>query len=92
MTADAADRDEVVRFVFRYFPRQFDFITGQLDAFQTPPVTFGFWGVVALIWASLGVFNAITSAVNHAWGVEKRRNFLMHRLVSFLMLVSAGLC
>ena len=38
MTSDAADRDAVVRFVFRYFPRQFDFITGQLDAFQTAPV------------------------------------------------------
>jgi len=90
MTADTADRDAVVRFVFRYFPRQFTFISGQLDAFQTTPVTFGFWGIVALVWASLGVFNAITSAVNHAWAVEKRRSFLMHRLVGFLMMLSAG--
>lgn len=91
MTSDSADRDAVVRFVFRYFPRQFGFISGQLDAFQTTPVTFGFWGIVALVWASLGVFNAITSAVNHAWAVEKRRSFLKHRLVGFLMMVSAGL-
>ena len=42
------------------------------------------------MWASLGVFNAVTSAVNHAWGVEKRRSFLKHRLVGFLMLLSAG--
>ena len=91
MTSDSADRDAVVRFVFRYFPRQFGFISGQLDAFQTTPVTFGFWGIVALVWASLGVFNAITSAVNHAWAVEKRRSFLKHRLVGFLMMVSAAL-
>jgi len=91
MTTDAADRDAVVRFVFRYFPGQFAFISGQLDAFQTQPVTFGFWGVVGLIWASLGVFNAITSAVNHAWAVEKKRSFLKHRLVGFVMMVSAGL-
>lgn len=90
LTADAAERDEVVRFVFRYFPRQFDFITGQLDAFQTAPVSFGFGGILMLVWASTGVFNALTSAVNHAWGVEKRRSFLKHRLVAFLMLVSAG--
>lgn len=90
LTADAAERDEVVRFVFRYFPRQFDFITGQLDAFKTTPVTFGAGGILMLIWASTGVFNALTSAVNHAWGVEKRRSFLRHRLVAFLMLVSAG--
>ncbi len=90
VTADAAERDEVVRFVFRYFPRQFDFITGQLDSFQTAPVSFGAGGLLMLVWASTGVFNALTSAVNHAWGVEKRRSFLKHRLVSFLMLVSAG--
>lgn len=90
VTADAAERDAVVRFVFRYFPRQFDFITGQLDSFQTAPVSFGAGGLLMLVWASSGVFNALTSAVNHAWGVEKRRSFLKHRLVSFLMLLSAG--
>lgn len=90
MTSDPGDRDAVVRFAFRYFPRQFGFITGQLDAFRASPVTFGFWGVVALLWGALGVFNAITSAVNHAWAVEKRRSFLKHRLIGFMMLVSAG--
>lgn len=89
-TADTADRDAVVRFVFQYFPRQFAFISGQLDAFQATPVAFGFWGIVGLVWASLGVFNAITSAVNHAWTVEKRRSFLMHRFIGFVMMVSAG--
>ena len=91
MTSNASERDEVVRFVFRYFPRQFDFISRQLDAFQTTPVTFGVGGILALVWASLGVFNAVTSAVNHAWAVEKKRSFLGHRLVGFLMMVSAGL-
>ena len=91
LTSDAGERDTVVRFVFRYFPRQFDFISGQLDAFQQQPATFGFWGSVALVWASLGVFNAVTAAVNHAWAVEKKRSFLGHRLIGFLMMVSAGL-
>ena len=89
-TNDAADREAVVRFVFRYFPGQFSFISGQLDAFRTQPVTFGIGGILMLIWASLGVFNAITSAVNHAWAVEKRRSFLKHRLVGFVMMISAG--
>ncbi len=91
MTSDAGERDTVVRFIFRYFPRQFDFISGQVEALSTSRVTFGFWGIVALVWASLGVFNAVTSAVNHAWAVEKRRSFLGHRLIGFLMMVSAGL-
>src|SRR5262245_56939383 len=90
LTADDQARDAVVRFVFRYFPRQFDFMTGQLDAFRGQTLRLGVGGLLALTWASLGVFNAVSSAVDHAWGVEKRRSFLMHRLVSFLMMVSAG--
>ena len=90
VTADAADRDVVVRFVFRYFPRQFDFMTGQLDAFRGQTFRLGVGGLLALTWASLGVFTAISSAIDHAWGVERRRSFLMHRFVSFLMMVSAG--
>ena len=43
-----------------------------------------------MIWAALGFFGAINSAVNEAWGVEKKRSFFMHRLVSFLMLVTAA--
>ncbi len=90
LTSSPAERDAVVRFVFRYFPRQFDFITGQLDAFQTTPASFGAGGILMLVWASTGVFSALTTAINHAWGVEKRRSFLRHRLVSFLMLLGAG--
>jgi membrane protein len=91
ITADDADRLAVLSFVFRYFPTQLDFVTRQLDAFRQAPLRFGIAGSVALIWASLGVFGAVTNAVNEAWGVETQRNFLKHRLVSFLMLVAAGL-
>jgi membrane protein len=90
LTADPADRDAVVRFVFRYFPRQFDFMARQLDAFRSQTVQLGVGGTLVLTWASLGVFNAVSSAIDHAWGVERRRSFLMHRLVSFMMMLSAG--
>lgn len=90
VTADTADRDAVVRFVFEYFPRQFDFIAGQLDTFRGQTFSLGVGGLLALTWASLGVFTAVSSAIDHAWGVERRRSFLMHRLVSFLMMLSAG--
>jgi membrane protein len=90
LTADPSDRDAVITFVFRYFPRQFDFITRQFDAFRAQTVQLGIGGLLALTWASLGVFNAVSSAVNHAWGVEHRRSFLRHRLVSFVMMLSAG--
>jgi membrane protein len=91
VTADEADRSAVLNFVLRYFPRQFDFITTQLDAFRSTTTTFGVVGSLTLIWGALGVFGAITTAVNHAWGVEKTRSFWKHRLFSFLMLLVAGI-
>lgn len=90
VTADEADRNAVLSFVFRYFPTQLDFISAQLDAFRRSHVQVGVAGALALIWASLGVFGAVTSAVNEAWGVDRQPSFLKHRLISFLMLVSAG--
>jgi membrane protein len=90
VTADENDRFEVLNFVFRYFPTQLDFVTSQLDGFRGQRVPLGVAGSLALIWGSLGVFGAVTSAVNQAWGVEKQRSFWKHRLVSFLMLVAAG--
>jgi membrane protein len=90
ITADDADRLAVLGFVFRYFPARLDFVTTQLDAFREMRLQVGVMGGLALMWASLGVFGAITSAVNHAWGVDTQRSFLKHRLVSFLMLVASG--
>jgi membrane protein len=89
VTADDSDRARVLGFVFRYFPTRIDFITDQLDAFRADRVSIGMAGGVGLVWASLGFFGAITSAVNEAWGVEKQRSFWKHRLASFLLLVAA---
>jgi membrane protein len=90
-TADVDNRNEVLTFVLRYFPAQFDFITTQLDAFRGDSVTIGVAGTIALLWGALGVFGAITTAVNYAWGVGQPRSFWGHKLVSFLMLLVAGL-
>jgi membrane protein len=84
------DRLAILTFVFRYFPTKLDFVDNQLQAFTANRVQLGVAGALALIWASLGVFGAITSAVNEAWGVERQRSFWKHRLVSFLMLVAGG--
>jgi membrane protein len=90
VTDNDGDRIAVLEFVFRYFPTQFDFVDAQLTAFRDTRVELGIAGALALVWASLGVFGAITTAVNEAWGVERQRNFWKHRMVSFLMLVAAG--
>jgi membrane protein len=91
VTADAEDRSAVLDFVLRYFPKQFDFITAQIDALQGRSVTLGVAGTIGIVWGSLGVFGAISTAVNYAWGVEKTRSFWKHKLFSFLMLSVAGM-
>jgi membrane protein len=90
-TADEAKRTAVMVFVLRYFPTQFDFITRQLDSFRTSQLTVGVAGTITLIWGALGVFGAVSTAVNYAWGVEKQRSFWKHKLFSFLMLTVASL-
>lgn len=91
VTAGGADRTEVLEFVFRYFPRQFEFIRTQLEALVTSRVPLGLAGSLVMIWAAMGVFGALTSAVNNAWGVERNPSYFKHKLVSFLMLLAAGL-
>ncbi|MGE0449940.1 MAG: YihY/virulence factor BrkB family protein [Vicinamibacterales bacterium] len=88
--ADDDGRGEVLAFVLRYFPRQFEFFTNQLEAFRSNTVRFGVVGTIGLIWGALGVFGAISTAVNYAWGVEKTRSFWRHKLFSFMMLLVAG--
>lgn len=91
VTADVADRNAVLAFVLRYFPSQFEFITQQLDEFRNNTVGLGVAGTIALVWGAVGVFGAISTAVNYAWGVEKQRSFWKHKLFSFTMLGIAEL-
>lgn len=85
-----ADRAFIFNFVLNYFPRQFEFVTTQLEQFQQSRVQLGIAGSVIMIWAAMGVFGALTSAINHAWGVDKQPNFFKHKLISFLMLATSG--
>jgi len=91
VTDNDVDRASVLDFVLRYFPRQFDFVNTQLKAMQSAGIRVGIFGSVLMVWAAMGVFGAITSAVNHAWGVEKQPSYLKHKLISFIMLVAASL-
>lgn len=90
ITSNATDRAAILGFVLRYFPRQFEFVTLQLDALQQARVPLGVAGSLLMVWAAMGVFGAITSAVNHAWGVDKMPSYFKHKLISLLMLVMAG--
>ena len=91
VTANVHDRTAILDFVLRYFPRQFEFVTSQLDALQQARIRLGVAGSLLMIWAAMGVFSAITSAINHAWGVERQPSYFKHKLMAFIMLVAASL-
>ncbi len=90
-TSDQSDREAILTFVLRYFPTQFEFVDKQLDALQNSGVRLGVAGSVLMVWAAMGVFGAVTSAINHAWGVEKQPSYFKHKLISFVMLAASGL-
>jgi membrane protein len=82
-------RDRVLEVVLGYFPAQPDFIASQVEMFRQTGARLGVGSLLALVWASMGVFGAISTAVNHAWSVERPRSFWGHRLFSFLMMAAA---
>jgi membrane protein len=90
VTTTDADRAAVLGFVLRYFPQQFAFVDDQLTSLQQSRLQLGLVGSVLTAWAAMGVFGAVTSAVNHAWGVEKQPSYFKHKLISFLMLVASA--
>jgi membrane protein len=90
-TSSDADREAVFGFVLKYFPRQFEFVTTQLKLMGESRVRLGIASSILMVWASMGVFGAITSAVNHAWGVEKQPSYFKHKMISLVMLVMASL-
>jgi membrane protein len=90
VTADEADRAAALNLVLRYFPRQFDFMTRQLDSLRQSTFQLGIAGTLIMTWAAMGVFGALTSAINHAWGVERQPSYFKHKLISLLMLAAAS--
>lgn len=76
--------------VRRTFPARVDFVTTSLDGLARSRLEFGVLGGVTTVWASLGVFRALSAAVNSAWRVERQPSYLKHQLIAFAMLVAAG--
>ena len=79
-----------IELIQRALPSNFDFLTNQMKELAIAPVELGVASTLLMLWSSMGVFGAVTSAVNHAWGVEKPLGYFKHKLVSFIMLLAAG--
>ena len=77
--------------VLHALPSHFDFVINQINELETTPPTLGVLGTIVMFWAAMGFFGAVTSAVNHAWGVEQPPGFFKHKLIAFVMLMIAAM-
>jgi membrane protein len=85
------DRDAtLLQLVSQAVPGHLDFLFTQIQALSEIRLNVGVAGFFFALWGSFGIFGAITSAINHAWGVEKRPSFWKHKLIAFIILCSAG--
>jgi membrane protein len=80
----------LVEIVANALPRHFDFVVDRIHELSNAPLRLSVLGTIVTLWASMGVFGALTSAVNHAWGVERNYGFWKHKLIAFIMLMAAG--
>lgn len=85
------DRDAtLLQLVARAVPGKLDFLFTQIHELSRLRLQVGVAGFVLALWGSMGIFGAITSAINHAWGVEKRPSFWKHKLIALTMLTVAA--
>jgi len=80
----------LLELIARSLPSHFDFVSAQIQDLAKTPLRLSVASTLLMLWASMGVFGAITSAVNHAWGVERPIGFFKHKLVAFVMMLTAG--
>ena len=83
-------QDALVALIGRALPSQFDFLTNAVRDLGHTSLRFSVVGTLLALWASMGVFGAVTSAVNHAWGVESPYGYFKHKLIAFVMMIAAG--
>ncbi len=85
------DRDAtLLQLVARAVPGNPDFLFTQIHELSRLRLQVSVVGLVLALFGSMGIFGAITSAINHAWGVETRPGFWKHKLVALTMLSVAA--
>lgn len=86
----AVERESLLPVVRAALPRDLGFLTNQLEGLANTPIQLSLVGTMLTLWAAMGVFGAMTSAVNHAWGVDNPLGFFKHKLVAFVSMSAAG--
>lgn len=87
----AGNEKVLIDMVERALPRNFDFLSAQIVQLQRASVGLTIASAVVTIWASMGVFSALTAAVDHAWSTEQPRTYFRHQLTAFVMMATSFL-
>jgi membrane protein len=80
----------LLQIIVRALPSNFEFLNNQMQDLAAAPLNLSLVTMLVTLWAAMGVFGAVTSAVNHAWGVERNYGFFKHKLIAFVMMMAAG--
>ena len=80
----------LLQLVARAVPGSPEFLFTQIHELSRLRLQVGVVGLLLAVFGSMGIFGAITSAINHAWGVEKRPSFWKHKLIALTMLSVAA--
>lgn len=90
LAAGGPEEEAILPVLTRALPSNFQFLEKGLNELAAAPLQLTVVGTIFTLWASMGVFSAVTSAVNHAWGVDKPHSYFKHKLIAFVMLIAAG--
>lgn len=71
-------------------PSRFDFLITHVQELATSQFKVSLLSAPVLLWGAMGVFGAVTTSVNYAWGVEQPHGFWRHKLIAFIMLLASG--
>ena len=85
------DRDAtLLQLVARAVPGSPEFLFNQIHELSRLRLQVSVVGFILALWGSMGIFGAITSAINHAWAVENRPGFWKHKLIALTMMAVAA--
>lgn len=76
--------------VISALPASADLVTRNIDQVVEARGTLGLISILGFFWSATGVFSAIRTALNRAWGVQHTRPFIQAKLLELAMVLSLG--
>ena len=83
---DPLAKEQILEMIMNVFPFSLKIVEENIQKVLNIRGTVQFFGLLTLAWSATGAFTALTRNINRAWPNATRRNFLINRLMAFLML------